>query len=124
MKNEVTEVQLKLKNILPFELKVSNMRLLTSGIVFESIPETVVLPPNVPTSVILSGWARESGELELSGYSTHALGVKSNCRLKYLSSSLNIPSVYKIDVVPSLPLLQVSVNDFDEYRIFLNSADI
>lgn len=108
MKNEQTEVQVILRNPLPFELKVSNMRLLTSGVVFESIPETIVLPPDVPTSVKLSGWARESGELELSGYSTHALGVKSNCRLRHLPSSLNIPSFYKIDVVPSLPLLEVS----------------
>lgn len=109
VKNEVTEVQLVLTNPLPFELKVSNMRLLSSGIVFESVPETVVLPPDISTSVVLSGWARESGELELSGYSTHALGVKSNCRLRYLSPTLNIPYFYKVDVVPSLPLLEVSI---------------
>lgn len=88
------------------------MRLLTSGIVFESVPETVVLPPDIPTSIILSGWARESGELELSGYSTHALGVKSNCRLRYLPMTFNIPSFYKLDIVPSLPLLEVSTHYF------------
>lgn len=109
VKNEISEVDLILTNPLPFELKVSNMRLLTSGIVFESVPETVVLPPDIPTSVILSGWARENGELELSGYSTHALGVKSNCRLKHLPPMLNIPSFYKIDVVPSLPILEVCI---------------
>lgn len=109
MKNEVSEIHIVLSNPLPFELKVSNMRVLTSGIVFESVPETVVLPPDVPTSVMLSGWARESGELELSGYSTHALGVKSNCRLKHLPPTLNIPYSYKIEVVPSLPLLEVRV---------------
>lgn len=74
VENEVCEVQLKLVNSLPFELKVSNMRLLTSGVVFESVPETIVLSPDVTTTLTLSGWAREGGELELSGYSTHTLG--------------------------------------------------
>lgn len=107
VENEVCEVQLKLINPLPFEQKVSNMRLLTAGVVFESVPETVVLPPDVPTSITLSGWARESGELELSGYSTHALGVKSNCRLRHMSPSANFPPFYKVEIVPSLPILQV-----------------
>lgn len=108
VENEVCEVSLKLINPLPFELKVSNMRLLTSGVVFESVPETIVLPPDVPTSLTLSGWARESGELEIAGYSTHALGVKSNCRLKYMSNTF--PFMYKIDVVPGLPVLQISTS--------------
>lgn len=43
------------------------MRLLTSGVVFESVPETVTLPPDMVTSLTLSGWARESGELEITG---------------------------------------------------------
>ncbi|XP_050306114.1 protein brunelleschi [Anthonomus grandis grandis] len=108
VENEVCEVSLKLVNPLPFELKVSNMRLLTSGVVFESAPETVTLLPDMVTSLTLSGWARESGELEITGYSTHALGVKSNCRLKYMSG--NFPPQYKIDVIPSLPILQVSTS--------------
>ncbi|XP_057664018.1 protein brunelleschi isoform X1 [Diorhabda carinulata] len=110
VQNEICEVQLKLTNPLPFELKVSNMRLLTGGIVFESIPETIVLPPDVPTSLTLSGWARESGELELSGYSTHTLGVKSNCRLRHMASSMNFLPYYKVQVVPVLPLLEVSTS--------------
>ncbi|KAJ8925963.1 hypothetical protein NQ315_009816 [Exocentrus adspersus] len=110
VENEVCEVHLKLVNPLPFEQKVSNMRLLTAGVVFESVPETVVLPPDVPTSVTLSGWARESGELELSGYSTHALGVKSNCRLRHMPPTSNFPPFYKVEVVPSLPILQVTTS--------------
>ncbi|CAH1163945.1 unnamed protein product [Phaedon cochleariae] len=110
VKNEVCEVQLKLTNPLPFELKVSNMRLLTAGVVFESVPETIVLPPDIPTSLTLSGWARENGELELSGYSTHALGVKSNCRLRHMRSPATFPPHYKVEVVPSLPLLEVSTS--------------
>ncbi|CAH1976194.1 unnamed protein product [Acanthoscelides obtectus] len=103
-------VILNLLNPLPFELKVSNMRLLTSGVVFESIPETVALSPDTPTSVILSGMARESGELELTGYSTHTLGVKSNCRLKDMRVGTQFPASYKVQVVPSLPLLEVTTS--------------
>lgn len=108
VENEVCDVTVKLINPLSFELKVSNMRLLTSGVVFESVPETVVLLPDIPTSLTLSGWARESGELEITGYSTHALGVKSNCRLKYMYNTF--PPQFKVDVVPSLPILQVSTS--------------
>lgn len=86
------------------------MRLLTAGVVFESVPETVILPPDIPTSVILSGWARESSELELSGYSTHALGVKSNCRLRHMPPSSNLVPFYKVEVVSCLPLLEVSID--------------
>ncbi|XP_074037146.1 trafficking protein particle complex subunit brun [Leptinotarsa decemlineata] len=122
VKNEVCEVNLKLVNPLPFEQKVSNMRLLTAGVVFESVPETIVLPPDIPTSVTLSGWARESGELELSGYSTHALGVKSNCRLRHMLPSLNFPPYYKVEVVPCLPLLEVSTS-FPQSASFSNFHD-
>lgn len=125
VENEACEISVKLVNPLPFELKVSDMRLLTSGIVFESVPETLTLAPDMATSVSLTGWARESGELEITGkrklipinssflwkhslgYSTHALGVKSNCRLKYMTN--NFPPHFKIDVIPSLPMLQVKI---------------
>ncbi|XP_066262236.1 protein brunelleschi [Euwallacea similis] len=108
VENEACEIAVKLVNPLPFELKVSNMRLLTGGVVFESVPETIVLAPDMVTSLTLSGWARESGELEITGYSTHALGIKSNCRLKYISHIF--PPYFKIDVIPSLPILQVSTS--------------
>ncbi|KOB69480.1 NIK-and IKBKB-binding protein-like protein [Operophtera brumata] len=61
------QLQLKLTNPLPFELKVSNMRLLTSGVVFESIPETVILLPDTPTTVNLQGTPKEVGELHILG---------------------------------------------------------
>lgn len=39
------------------------------------------------------------------GYSTHTLGVKSNCRLRYIP---NIPQIsFSLEVVPALPTLQV-----------------
>ena len=42
--------------------------LLTSGVVFESIPVSVVLPGNILNqSVILAGIPKEVGELEIKG---------------------------------------------------------
>ncbi|KAK9709008.1 Transport protein Trs120 or TRAPPC9, TRAPP II complex subunit [Popillia japonica] len=107
IENDLCEVSLKLLNPLPFELKVSNMRLLTSGIVFESIPETVILPSDTPTPLTLNGTPKESGELEILGYSTHTLGVKSNCRLRYMRSFM---PQYTIEVIPALPTMEVKTS--------------
>lgn len=105
---EECEVKVELTNPLPFELEVSNMRLLTNGVVFETLPLTVTLPPDaVKYPVTLAGTPKEVGELEISGYSTHTLGVKSNCRLK------NLPKIqqsqFVIEVVPALPLLEAKI---------------
>ncbi|XP_055386029.1 protein brunelleschi [Condylostylus longicornis] len=102
VQNELSEVTLKLKNTLPFELTVSDMRLLTAGIVFESLPQTVVLQPDVTTQITLHGTPLESGNLEIQGYSTHTLGVKSNCRLKHMKDRL-FPANYVVEVIPTLP---------------------
>lgn len=98
---------MKLTNPLPFELKVSNMRLLTSGVVFESIPETIILPPDSPTTVNLHGTPKETGELQILGYSTHTLGVKSNCRLKNMPMPNKFSACFSLDVIPKLPTITI-----------------
>ncbi|XP_036344710.1 protein brunelleschi-like isoform X1 [Rhagoletis pomonella] len=107
--NNLSEVTLRLRNPLPFELTVSDMRLLTNGIVFESLPQTVILQPHVPTTVTLHGTPIEVGQLEVQGYSTHALGVKSNCRLKNMRGR-KFPPNYLIDVIPALPRISVKTS--------------
>ncbi|XP_034834345.1 protein brunelleschi [Maniola hyperantus] len=107
VEDDICEVQMKLTNPLPFELKVSNMRLLTSGVVFESIPETIILPPDSPTTVNLHGTPKEIGELQILGYSTHTLGVKSNCRLKNMPMPHKFPASFSIEVIPSLPTITI-----------------
>lgn len=107
VEDDICEVQMKLTNPLPFELKVSNMRLLTSGVVFESIPETIILPPDSPTTVNLHGTPKEVGDLQIMGYSTHTLGVKSNCRLKNMPTPNKFPASYIIEVIPSLPTITI-----------------
>lgn len=109
VQNDLCEVTLKLNNPLPYELRVGDMRLLTNGIVFESLPQTVILSPSIPTFVTLHGTPMESGELEILGYSTHTLGVKSNCRLEDMFGR-NFPQTYSIDVIPGLPKISVKTS--------------
>lgn len=117
VQNDLCEVMVRLRNPLPFELRVDDMRLLTNGIVFESLPQSIVLPitnntiPNssIITSVTLHGTPIEYGTLDIQGYSTHTLGVKSNCRLKHMNDR-KFPNNYIIDVIPALPKLDISTS--------------
>lgn len=106
---DICEVTMQLVNPLPFELHVSDMRLLTSGVVFESIPESIILPAESgPIAVTLAGTPKETGELEIQGFSTHALGVKSNCRLRYIE---DMPQhQYSVEVIPALPKIEVATS--------------
>ncbi|KAJ9597832.1 hypothetical protein L9F63_011327, partial [Diploptera punctata] len=106
VEGDVCEVAMELYNPLPFELKVLNMRLLTNGAVFESNPSSLSLPSESgPHPVLLSGTPKEPGELEVLGYSTHTLGVKSNCKLKSIGGFPH--PQYSVDVIPALPKMQV-----------------
>ncbi|XP_063989770.1 protein brunelleschi [Diachasmimorpha longicaudata] len=109
VEGDVCEVSLQLVNPLPFELNVSNMRLLTSGIVFDPLPESITLPAESgPIAVTLAGTPKEIGELDILGYSTHTLGVKSNCRLKSIEGMPH--PQYSVEVVPSLPRIDVATS--------------
>ncbi|XP_011060252.1 PREDICTED: protein brunelleschi [Acromyrmex echinatior] len=109
VEGDICEVSMQLINPLPFELHVSNMRLLTNGIVFESIPESINLPAeSSPIAVTLAGRPKEVGDLEILGFSTHTLGVKSNCRLRYMESMLH--PQYTVEVIPALPRIDVATS--------------
>lgn len=108
------ELTITLKNPLPYELKLSDMRILTNGVVFESVPETVPLPSLSSSTVTLRGIPIEHGALEILGYSTHTLGVKSNCRLKHMNQdrerSSKFPPMFNIEVIPALPKLEIKTS--------------
>lgn len=109
VEGDICEVSMQLVNPLPFELHVSNMRLLTNGVVFESIPESITLPAESgPIAVTLAGNPKEIGDLEILGFSTHTLGVKSNCRLRYMEEMSH--SQYTVEVVPALPRIEVATS--------------
>ncbi|XP_032667363.1 protein brunelleschi [Odontomachus brunneus] len=109
VEGDICEVSMQLINPLPFELHVSNMRLLTNGVVFESIPESISLPAKSgPIAVTLAGRPKEVGDLEILGFSTHTLGVKSNCRLRHMESMLH--PQYTVEVIPALPRIDVATS--------------
>lgn len=103
-----------LKNPLPYELQVFDMRLLTNGIVFESLPETTVLPALSSATITVRGTPIEHGSLEILGYSTHTLGVKSNCRLKHMNRDRDrlaqFPPSFSVEVIPALPKLEIKTS--------------
>ncbi|KAM7351155.1 trafficking protein particle complex subunit brun [Cochliomyia hominivorax] len=109
VQNNISEVTMRLRNPLPFELTVSDMRLLTNGIVFKSLPQTIVLQPQVPTYITLHGTPIEVGQLEIQGYSTHTLGVKSNCRMKHMRGR-KFPQNFLVDIIPALPTITVKTS--------------
>ncbi|XP_023236924.1 trafficking protein particle complex subunit 9-like isoform X1 [Centruroides sculpturatus] len=109
VEDDVCEVALQVFNLLPFELKVTNMGLLTEGIPFESFPACLSLPAHSgPYPVNLFGTPRGRGELRILGYTTQVLGVKSNCKLRDLNG-IKRP-FYCIDIIPALPQLQVTTS--------------
>lgn len=114
VQNEICDVTLTLKNPLPYELQVFDMRLLTNGIVFESLPESSVLPALSSATITLRGTPIENGSLEILGYSTHTLGVKSNCRLKHMNRDRDrlspFPPSFSVDVIPALPRLEIKTS--------------
>lgn len=81
--------------------------LMTEGAQFEAWTSTVVLKAEKGLqSVTLRGRPQSAGELRVIGYSSTVMGVSSNCRLKFMPH-LKIPQ-YTVNVVPALPLIQVS----------------
>uniref|UniRef100_A0A1B0G2Q9 Protein brunelleschi n=1 Tax=Glossina morsitans morsitans TaxID=37546 RepID=A0A1B0G2Q9_GLOMM len=109
VQNNVSEVAVRLRNPLPFEVIVNDMRLLTNGTVFKSLSQTITLQPHTPTNVTLHGTPLEVGQLDIQGYSTHTLGVKSNCRLKHMKNR-KFPLNYLVNVIPALPCISVKTS--------------
>lgn len=121
IQHDLCEVAIQLANPLPFELPVSDMRLLTDGIVFESHPQTVILQPNHTTTVTLQGTPLEMGELLVRGYSTHTLGVKSNCELKDMCDR-QFPKEFAINVISALPRLVIKTSSEQSPSTFIPTS--
>ncbi|XP_063041125.1 trafficking protein particle complex subunit 9 [Engraulis encrasicolus] len=109
VRGDVCEVQLMVYNPMPFELRVENMGLLTSGVEFESLPAALSLPAESGLyPVTLVGVPRTAGNITINGYHTSVFGVSSDCLLE------GLPTVKTggcmVEVVPSLPRLQLSTS--------------
>ena len=117
VEDETGSVVMQVYNSLPVDLHVDHMKLLTNGVVFRFDPFSTNLPPESgPTPTTITGTPNGSGRLEIQGYSTHVLGVKSTCLLKDLphGKKMKVPDVFVVDVVPALPLLSLSCPDLDK----------
>lgn len=109
VQGDVCEVQLMVYNPMPYELRVENMGLLTSGVEFESLPAALSLPAESGLyPVTLVGVPRTAGNITVNGYHTSVFGVTSDCLFE------SLPNVKTggclVEVIPSLPRLQLSTS--------------
>ena len=129
------EVLIQVINPSSYELRISNMQLLTEDVEFESESTSFILPPNVdhkttPTIVSLSGndsfffvlllssiimlnntfsgIPRRPGLLKIVGYSMTVLGLRNHCKLKSAMPLMG-SAFFSIHVVPALPRLSVEI---------------
>ncbi|XP_074644464.1 trafficking protein particle complex subunit 9-like [Tubulanus polymorphus] len=122
VENDVCEVCFQVVNPMPYELKVTNVGLLTDGVMFETYPTNLSLPPeSAACTVRILGTPRGSGELRITGYTTTVLGVKSFCPINRKDDHH-----YSIQVVPALPLLEVATSHpkCDCFSSLGDSADV
>nr|XP_020822682.1 trafficking protein particle complex subunit 9 isoform X3 [Phascolarctos cinereus] len=109
VQGDVCEVQLMVYNPMPFELRVENMGLLTSGVEFESLPAALSLPAESGLyPVTLVGVPRSTGQITINGYHTTVFGVFSDCLLDSLPGIKTNGST--VEVIPALPRLQISTS--------------
>ncbi|KAM9306216.1 trafficking protein particle complex subunit 9 isoform 2-T3 [Pholidichthys leucotaenia] len=109
VQGDVCEVQLMVYNPMPYELRVENMGLLTSGVEFESLPAALSLPAESGLyPVTLVGVPRTAGSITINGYHTSVFGVTSDCLLEGLPNVKTSGSL--VEVVPSLPRLQLTTS--------------
>ncbi|XP_069559481.1 trafficking protein particle complex subunit 9 [Brachyistius frenatus] len=109
VQGDVCEVQLMVYNPMPYELRVENMGLLTSGVEFESLPAALSLPAESGLyPVTLVGVPRTAGNITVNGYHTSVFGVTSDCLLEGLSAVKTGGCL--VEVIPSLPRLQLSTS--------------
>ncbi|XP_016401360.1 trafficking protein particle complex subunit 9-like [Sinocyclocheilus rhinocerous] len=88
VQGDVCEVQLMVYNPMPFELRVENMGLLTSGVDFESLPAALSLPAESGLyPVTLVGVPRTAGNITINGFgSQDCRGFYQPNRSAHLSS--------------------------------------
>nr|XP_054513463.1 trafficking protein particle complex subunit 9 isoform X5 [Pan troglodytes] len=109
VQGDVCEVQLMVYNPMPFELRVENMGLLTSGVEFESLPAALSLPAESGLyPVTLVGVPQTTGTIAVNGYHTTVFGVFSDCLLDNLPGIKTSGST--VEVIPALPRLQISTS--------------
>ncbi|KAG7266389.1 hypothetical protein CRUP_026049 [Coryphaenoides rupestris] len=127
VQGDVCEVQLMVYNPMPFELRVENMGLLTSGVEFESLPAALSLPAESGLyPVTLVGVPRTSGNITVNGYHTSVFGVNSDCLLDGLTGlktggSVNVLAPLSKEELSSRVSLQLFNGETQQLTITLEN---
>lgn len=114
--DEPCSTVMTLKNTMPFELRITSIKLMTDGVPLETKSTSLNLEPDPSqqTTIQLIGIPRQlpktaddtqqiANKVEIFGYTTHLLGVKSNCRLDMIP---RFPNQYIVEVCPPLPRIE------------------
>lgn len=116
VQDEPCSTVMVIKNTLPFELRITSIKLLTDGVPLETKSASLNMDPNLQTAIQLIGIPRQlpqttddssqhASRLEIFGYSTHVLGVRSNCRLDMIPRS-KFPNQFVVEISPPLPRIE------------------
>jgi len=107
---QVVYVEVRLRNPMTFPVFIKGISLSTSGVPFEAYPTSLTLPPEARAySVTLSGKPMGNGELTING----CLVETFNVSYEHLVDANGKPfhgegGGIRVQVIPLLPLLQVS----------------
>ncbi|XP_062576163.1 trafficking protein particle complex subunit 9-like [Saccostrea cucullata] len=106
---DLCEVQLQVYNPLPDELKVNQMGLMVEGVEIEPYPCNPSIPAETGPYLVKLLWRpKTAGDLDITGYFTSVMGVKSHCKLKDLPQ-INLEKI-TVKVIPQLPQVQLTTS--------------
>ncbi|OWF53426.1 Trafficking protein particle complex subunit 9 [Mizuhopecten yessoensis] len=106
---DMCEVQLQVCNPLPDELSIQQMSLMTDGVEIEAYPTSPTIPAESgPSLVKILSRPRSSGDLCILGYTTHLLGMRSQCRLRDLPELRDLRTT--VTVIPALPQITLTAS--------------
>ncbi|XP_061177243.1 trafficking protein particle complex subunit 9-like isoform X2 [Saccostrea echinata] len=106
---DLCEVQLQVYNPLPDELKVNQMGLMVEGVEIEPYPCNPSIPAETGPYLVKLLWRpKTAGDLDIIGYFTNVMGVKSHCKLKDLQQ-INLDKIM-VKVIPQLPQIQLTTS--------------
>ncbi|XP_033727368.1 trafficking protein particle complex subunit 9-like [Pecten maximus] len=109
VEHDMCEVQLQVYNPLPDELSIQQMSLMTDGVEIEAYPTNPTIPAESgPNLVKILSRPRSSGDLRILGYTTHLLGMRSQCRLRDLPDLRNLRTT--VTVIPALPQITLTAS--------------
>ncbi|CAO3599495.1 unnamed protein product [Absidia cylindrospora] len=123
IKNEIAEFQVSLMNPFGFDLELQNVQLRTSGVSFQPIPHSTILPAYGTSTLCISGIPKESGVLtilgcriKIVGFAEHEFLLDQDTLKSEESATTNQK---EFNVVAEEPLLKVKSTSLVQGAIML-----